>query len=168
MSRYPEPPPLGTLPGNIEPGTLPVFEPNPSNGLAQLVAQVAPRSTVTQPLPPATPNSFSPTARLPQKLVTRINSLEFVEMSELLPEAWVPEPHDQAAAPRRPSRCTPVTDILVWTECYSLMAAVLAEKYPDKAPQFLAYLRRIVHAARNFHGTAWVAYDRLYHRQALT
>ena len=29
-----------------------------------------------------------------------------------------------------------------------------------------AYMRRVVHAAKNFRGTAWVAYDRLYHRQA--
>ena len=36
-----------------------------------------------------------------------------------------------------------------------------------KAPQLLAYLKRIVHITRNFHGTAWVAYDTLYHRQAL-
>ena len=47
------------------------------------------------------------------------------------------------------------------------MAAVIAEKFPDKAPQLFAYLRRIVHAARNFQGSAWVAYDRLYGRQAL-
>ena len=68
---------------------------------------------------------------------------------------------------RRPSRRAPITDILAWTECFALMAAVLAEKFPDKAPQLFAYLRRIVHAARNFQESAWVAYDRLYRRQAL-
>ena len=47
------------------------------------------------------------------------------------------------------------------------MAAVLAEKCPGKALQLFAYLRHIVHAARNFWGTAWIAYDRLYWRQAL-
>ena len=119
------------------------------------------------PLALATPSSYSPTARLPQKLVSKIQNFEFVEMSELLPEAWIPEPQDTPTASRRPPRYAPVTDILVWTECFSLMAAVLAEKHPGKAPQLFAYLRRIVHAARNFRGTAWVAYDRLYRRQAL-
>ena len=38
---------------------------------------------------------------------------------------------------------------------------------PGQGPQILAYLRRIVRAARNFQGAAWVAYDRLYRRQAL-
>ena len=47
------------------------------------------------------------------------------------------------------------------------MAAVLAKSFPDKAPQLLAYLRRIVQAARIFQGTAWVAYNKLYRRQAL-
>ena len=52
-------------------------------------------------------------------------------------------------------------------EYYAVMAAVFAEKHPSKAPQLLAYVKRIVHVSRNFHGMAWVAYDRLYHRQAL-
>ena len=67
---------------------------------------------------------------------------------------------------RQPRRRTPVSDILVWTECYALMAAVLTEKFPSFSPQLFAYMRRVVHAARNFRGTAWVAYDRLYRRQA--
>ena len=42
-------------------------------------------------------------------------------------------------------------------------------KFPDKAPQLFAYLRWIVHmhAARNFQGSAWVAYDHLYQHQVL-
>ena len=99
--------------------------------------------------------------------MARIQALEFVEISELLPEAWIPTESADSTTPlrRRPYR-TPVVDILVWTECYSLMAAVLAERFLDKAPQFFAYLRRIVHTAKAFRGTAWVAYDRLYRRQA--
>ena len=48
------------------------------------------------------------------------------------------------------------------------MAAVLAGCFPDNTLQLLAYLGRIVHVARIFHGTVWVVYDRLYRRQALT
>lgn len=47
------------------------------------------------------------------------------------------------------------------------MAAVMAEKFPNKAPQLLAYLWRIICASRNFWGSAWAAYDWLYRRQAL-
>ena len=85
---------------------------------------------------------------MPQKLVARIRAVEFVEMSKMV------EQDEAESTSHRPSRSTPVTDILVWTECFSLMAAVLAESFPDKAPQLLVYLRRIVHAARNFQGKA--------------
>ena len=88
-------------------------------------------------------------------------------MNEMIQESWIPEAQDVMLALRRPSRRAPITDILAWTECFALMAAVIAGKFPDKAPQLFAYLRRIVHAAQNFQGSAWVAYDRLYRRRAL-
>ena len=98
---------------------------------------------------------YSATTRLPQKLVARIQNLEFVKVGELLPEAWIPEPQDTSSISRWPAQCAPVCNILVRTKCNSLMAAVLAEKHPRKAPHLLAYLKHIVHAARNFHGTTW-------------
>eukprot|EP00731_Ephydatia_muelleri_P007126 Em0003g1374a len=64
-----------------------------------------------------------------------------------------------------PRRSAPVTDISVWVECFTLMAAVLAAKYPSRAPDLLMYLHRIVYCARKFEGHAWVTYDRLYRRQ---
>ena len=77
----------------------------------------------------------------------------------MLLESWIPETQDVSPALRRPSRRAPITDVVAWTECFALMAAVIAEKF--------SYLRRIVHAARNFQGSAWVAYECLYQRQAL-
>ena len=85
----------------------------------------------------------------------------------MLPETWIPESQDAAGVPRRTFRRVPIMDILMWTECFSLMVAILVERNPSKAAQLWAYLRRIVHAARNYQGSVWVAYDRLYCRQAL-
>ena len=90
---------------------------------------------------------YSPTSRLPRKLVERIQNLELIEMSEMLPETWLPDTQDGTPAPRIMSHRTPVTDILVWAEGFVLMAAVLAERFPGKPPQLWAYLRCIVHAA---------------------
>ena len=172
--------PLGSLPADLSSLSLPTFEADPNASPAQLAAAAAAAhvsmgtgptvqgATPLQPQPQVPqPSTYSPTSRLPRKLVERIVKLEFVEMSEMLPETWVPESQDTLGGPRRISRRGPITDILVWVECFSLMAAVLAEKFPAKAPQLWAYLRRIVHAARNYQGSAWVAYDRLYRRQAL-
>ena len=85
----------------------------------------------------------------------------------MLLETWVPEQKEAAVTPQRSSQNTPITDILLWTECFTLMVAMLAKCFQDNAPQLLAYFWRIVHAAKSLHGTAWVSYDRLYWNQAM-
>lgn len=63
---------------------------------------------------------------------------EYNEMWELLPESWRLEAALQGGqgscfhskCPKRDM----ITDYTVWAECYSIMAAVLAAAYPDKAP----------------------------------
>ena len=72
----------------------------------------------------------------------------------MLPETWWPDTQEGESASRRPSRRSPVSDVLVWAECLTLMATVLAEKYPAKSPQQLAYLCWIVHTAPNYQGAA--------------
>ena len=58
------------------------------------------------------------------------------------------------------------TDILLWVECYSSLIAVLATKYPTNTPEFMAYLKTIVHASKSFLGDGWVTYDSCYRRKA--
>ena len=60
----------------------------------------------------------------------------------------------------------PVTDIVLWVECYSSLVAVLAKKHPQHIADFMAYQRSIIKASRNFDGAAWVVYDRCYRRRA--
>lgn len=83
---------------------------------------------------------------IPQKLCRRILELDYVEMSELLPETWglesdttLPCCHEG----RRQSRRGPVTDILLWVECYSSLVAVLATKFPQYIGDFMAYQKTI-------------------------
>ena len=47
------------------------------------------------------------------------------------------------------------------------MAAILAWRFPDKAPELWAYQSTIIQAERNYEGKQWVAYDRQYRREAL-
>jgi hypothetical protein len=47
------------------------------------------------------------------------------------------------------------------------MAAVLATRFPSKAPELFAYQATITRAERNYEGKRWVAYDRHYRREAL-
>ena len=110
---------------------------------------------------------------LPEKLVQRIINLEFVEMSELMPESWLAaEGGDVDVSgqtkvvslfPRR--RRAPVTDIMVWVQCFAAMVGVLSTKHPDKVPEFMAYLSLIVKCSRDYEGYGWVLYDRAFRRQ---
>lgn len=89
-------------------------------------------------------------------------------MADLRPEAWMLEEEftDKTLAALFKRRKEPVTNTLVWVQCYASLVAVLAQQYPTQTPQFMAYLATIVRAHRNFEGLGWVVYDTAYRRQA--
>ncbi len=89
-------------------------------------------------------------------------ALAFVEMAEVVAEDSI-VPTTRSSGAKRP----PVTSISLWLERFSVMAAILAIRFPEKAPEFLAYQASIVRAERNYEGCQWVLYDRQYRREAL-
>lgn len=173
-------PRLGQMPRQHDiPLEIPVFHPSSSTASRDALANVG---GATPSIPPHQPllqqmvatlhkqGPHNAVAALPHKIAKRILDLEFVEMSELTSDNWLDDPlsSDQAGPARRPSpRRRPVTDILLWLECYAKMAAVLTTRFPEKAPEFWAYQATIIQAARDFKESAWVAYDRCYRREAL-
>ena len=144
---------------------VPLFLTSYSGG----VPAIPPVSAVATGLTPVvssvvSSNAVTDSGALTCLLKTKILQLEFVEMNELLPEAWsAAEALDTSLAVfKMPSRRSPVSDVGVWVESYALMVSVSVEQYPTKAVHFCAYLHRVTRAARNFQGSAWVAYDRMY------
>lgn len=115
------------------------------------------------------PGPYNPAATLPSRIVKRILDLEFVEMAELKGDIWCDEPaqSDTGHQPRRIAGKPPVTDIRIWLECYGRMAAILATRFPLKAPELWAYQATIVKATHNYEGANWVAYDRQFRRDML-
>ena len=85
-------------------------------------------------------------------------------MSELLPDTWNIQEEERGCCSRRTTRRGPVTDILVWLECFAALVAVLSTKYPDKVTHFMTYQRTILKAQRCFVGDGWVTYDSTYRR----
>ncbi len=77
------------------------------------------------------------------------------------------ELHDGGAGKAGAVARPPVTSISLWLERFSVYAAILANRFPDKAPELLAYQATIVRAERNYEGRQWVIYDRQYRREAL-
>ena len=132
----------------------------------QPTPRIQPLQSGLEPL--HSPGPYNAAAALPQKVVKRILSLEFVEMSELRADVWPedPSPSETPNAPRRSGR-PPVINIKTWLECYARMAAVLVTRFPEKAPELWAYQSTILNAAHSFEGSTWVAYDRQYRREML-
>ena len=104
---------------------------------------------------------------LPQRLVDRITRLEYVEMSELLPETWLLDDTLDSkcchATPKR--RKAPVTDILTWVQCFASLASVLSRMQQEQTPGLMAYMSTIVRCHKEFEGLGWVQYDAAFRRQ---
>jgi hypothetical protein len=77
-------------------------------------------------------------APLPQKLVKRIVELGFVEMADLLPEAWLLKESSMEAQLRH--QRGPITDITIWVQCFATFMGALATRYPTKVLELMAYL----------------------------
>ena len=156
-------------PAAVAPLTLPLFSPSDTTNGLELLAAAATENTgnyiawTTTALLLSMPGPFNPAASLSPKVVKCILDLEFVEMSEVK----VDDIAAQAPGRPPPSARLPITNISQWIERYSLMAAVLCSKFPDKAGELFAYQAIIVGAERNYEGKRWVAYDRQYRREAL-
>ena len=108
----------------------------------------------------------SPAISLPPKLTKKILDLEFIDMLELIPDAWRYADEEASKcchqARRVPER-GPITDITLWIECYSVLVGT---KYSTFAPEFMAYLHTIVHVQHSFAGDGWSTYDMAYRRNA--
>ena len=108
---------------------------------------------------------------VPEKLMKKIWSLEYIEMNQLLPEAWVQDSYSESsshcchnASASKPKKG--VSSIFSWIQCYSTLVSILAHKFPSKVPQLMAYQSIIVRCYTDYEGDGWLAYDRAYRRKA--
>ena len=159
--------------GSISPGNIAHFFTSQDTTSLQLLASVAsvaasdagPTTPTTHPFPPSGLSSrgpYNPTASLPLK-IAKVLDLDFIEMSEISLDD--PLQHSPGHPPLL--ACPPIQNISVWVEKFSVMAALLASRFPEKAPELFAYQPSIVRAERNFVDNCWVDYDRCYRREAL-
>ena len=156
----------GTLPGAGTLSNLPIFSRTTSNSSPAQPAESTRCSSAqsidsTRSL--SIPGPFNPAASLPNKLIKKILDLEYVDMSEMTLDA---EPEQVPGRPPTPGR-PPVTNISQRVERYSLMAATLVSRFPEKAAELFAYQATIIRAERNYEAGRWVLYDRQFRREAL-
>lgn len=105
---------------------------------------------------------------MPQKMVTKIKSGEFVGMSELLPDrlgcskSLTPEDGSTGSKSKKRS----VTNILEWIQCFNVYIAIIAKKHPERVPDLLEYQSLIIDASIQYEGDGWVGYDHRYRLSA--
>ena len=159
---------MGALPSPAALAGLPTFQPTDTPQSPPPSFFSSPQNPVGRPSSAAASTTAPAQAwPIPLRVVRRILDLEFVDMSELLSETWsTTEEESKCCHQRRSTRRAPVSNILVWVECFSYMAAILASHFPDKIVQLMAYQRTIVHAHRSFVGDGWAIYDTCYRRKA--
>uniref|UniRef100_A0A1X7UVP8 Uncharacterized protein n=1 Tax=Amphimedon queenslandica TaxID=400682 RepID=A0A1X7UVP8_AMPQE len=143
---------LGQLPDPEGLGHAPTFTTQMAGGHVQIPP---PQLSLAQQQLPTAPPSTNWGGVVSPKMAEKILKGHFVDMIELLPDAWRYE--DTAA--QLPIPRPPVMEIKVLVKCFSLMAGVIISRYPEKAQHMFQYLRTIMRASQNFEGTTWVSYD---------
>ena len=86
------------------------------------------------------------------KIVAAIVSGEFIELASLL-EDHVP-----------PGKA--ITDILSWMQAFAVYTLVVTAYYPTRVTDLLKHQLLIMRTAQQFSGSAWLAYDHAFRRQA--
>jgi len=110
-------------------------------------------------------SSFAP---IPAKLVSRIQSLEYVDLRELLPDnIALSEKLDALPAranqvPNQEQR--EITKIVTWVSCFASYVAIIAQKHPERTRDMLAYMRLMVREGHKHGGTGWLKYDRIFRK----
>jgi hypothetical protein len=99
--------------------------------------------------------------------VARIQAGEFIDMAELLPDclgiSTTPSKDDKQATKQKRRQ---VTNILEWTQCFSIYVAVLTQKHTDRIQDLLGYQALIVETCMEYNSEAWLGYDRRFRQNA--
>ncbi len=106
---------------------------------------------------------------MPARLVKKILKGEYVDMAELLQDNMEVErrragPDGEMAQGSRPSR-REIPDILSWLHCFSLYAAIVGSRYPEKAKDLLAYQALMISEQRRCGRRGWLLYDAAFRQQ---
>ena len=121
--------------------------------------------------PPAPFKIASSIVPILAKLVKKIQSLDFVEMRELLPDN-IALTERLAALPSGLAQTKTPTEreiggdraLITWVSSFATYIAIVAEAHPDRVTDMLAYMRLVTREASKFGGTGWLTYDLVFRR----
>ena len=114
-------------------------------------------------------------APVPAKLVSKITGGEFLELADLLsvnlraaeraPQVYL-EGNSKLLVSNAKRRQVEISDILTWTEAFTIFQMVLCAAHPHRWSDLTKYKLLIIQTARQFPGSAWLEYDSAFRKDA--
>ena len=106
---------------------------------------------------------------VPAKLAKRILRGEYIDMAELLKDNIEAERRrlastDEGGGPSR-GTCRAIPNLLSWLRSYTLLAAIICSKYPEKSREMWVYQATIIGEAKRLGGNGWYLYDSAFRQQ---
>ena len=103
---------------------------------------------------------------VPQKLAQKIQSGDYVDMTELLPDHLGISDIKLSSDKQQGSKKKGISSILEWVQCFSIYVSVIALKEPQRIPDLLGYMNLIIEAHQEYSGDAWQGYNRRFRQRA--
>ena len=101
---------------------------------------------------------------IPTKIIEKIESGAFIELSDLLPEHLGHTEPDED--PKSKSKHRPVTSITQWLQCFAVYTAVISKKQPHRVMDLMGYQILIIEAYHEYRNDSWLNYDRRFRLRA--
>ena len=102
---------------------------------------------------------------VPKRLVKRIQSGEFIELAELLPDHMM-EPTSSAIGSGKGEKRRHISTILEWLQCFTTYMSVVIASQPERSQDLLGYQSLIIEAKMQYEGSGWLSYDRRFRLNA--
>ena len=168
---------LGNLPAEKSLAGVGVFNPTEQEDSSNIVARLMSELKGKSEYPIAAP-SMAATGEglpsLPKRCVKKILAGEFIDFAELPPAKGKVKsiPHAmegqivviQAADLAESRKLIP--DLATWIQCFSIYAAVIITKEPERAKNLLAYMSLIAKCSLKYKWRSWVVYDLNFRQDA--
>lgn len=106
---------------------------------------------------------------VPGKLITKIESGQFIELAEFRPDRLgITAASDDDGSKASKSKNNLITSITEWIQCFGIYTAVLSKFQPHRVADLLGYQTLILQAYMEFCGDHWLGYDCTFRLKAAT
>ena len=112
-------------------------------------------------------------SRIPEKLVTKIRTGQFIDLADLLAENLKGQETElqtyldgKLLVTSSKKRIQEITDIVTWVEAFTVYSWILCSAHPSRWQDMTQYKLLILKTSGQFPGKAWLHYDIAFRKDA--